>query len=118
MNREQCAGACQYFDVFLVERMSGEPGAVHFIFGKRGKVDEAESFIGGSGKISGHEISDNFAAAFADGNLLGGGVLDDIRQLVGVNRVTQKECDQSECLPAQTSITSRFNSSAGTVVFN
>ena len=98
--------------------MNSELGAVDFIFGERRKVDEADGFIGGSGEIGGHEISENLAAAFADGNLLVGGVLYDIRQLVRVNRVTQKKCDQSECLQAQLSIALRFNSSAGTVVFN
>jgi hypothetical protein len=99
MNREQCACALQYFDVFLVEGVSGELGAVDFIFGERGKVDETDGFIGGSGKICRHEISENLAPAFAYGNLLIGAVFRDVRQLVGVNRVAQKKCDQGECLP-------------------
>ena len=89
--------------------MNSELGAVDFIFGERRKVDEADGFIGGSGEIGGHEISENLAAAFADGNLLVGGVL---------YRVTQKQCDQSEGLQTQRSIALRLNSSAGTVVFN
>jgi len=98
--------------------MNSELGAVDFIFGERRKVDEADGFISGSGEISGHEISENLAAAFAYGYLLVGGVFSDIRQLVRVNRVTQKKCDQSECLQAQRSIAPRLNSSAGTVVLN
>jgi hypothetical protein len=89
---------------FLCKRMSSELGAVEFIFGERGKVDEADGFIGGSGEIGRHEISENLAAAFAYGNLLVGGVFRDVRQLVGVNRVTQKKCDQGKCLQAQFSI--------------
>jgi hypothetical protein len=117
VNREQCAGGLQYFDVFLVEWMSGELGAVDFIFGERGKVDQADSFIGGSSEICRHEISENLAPAFAYGNLLIGAIFRDVRQLVGVNRVTEKKCDQSKCLQAQRSITPRLNSSAGAVVF-
>ena len=78
MNREQRAGTLQYFDISLVEGMSGKLGAVSFIFGKRGKVDEAESFIGSSSEICRHEISENLAPAFAYRDLLVGSVFDDI----------------------------------------
>jgi hypothetical protein len=67
MNREQCAGALQYFDILLVEGMSSELGAVDFIFGERRKVDEADGVIGGSAEIGRDEISENLAAAFAYG---------------------------------------------------
>jgi len=79
MNREQCAGALQYFDIFLVEGMSSELGTVDFIFCERRKVDEADGFISGSGEIGRHEISENLAAAFAYGNLLIGSVFRDVR---------------------------------------
>jgi len=78
MNREQCAGALQYLDVFLVERMSRELGAVNFIFGERGKVDETDGFVGGSGEICRHEISENLAPTFAYGNLFIGAVFRDV----------------------------------------
>jgi hypothetical protein len=96
--------------------MSGELGAVDFIFGERGKVDETDGFVGGSGEIGRHEISENLAPAFANGNLLMGAVFRDIRQLVGIDGVTQKKCDQSECLQAQRNIRPRLNSSVVAVV--
>ena len=59
-------------------------------------IQKAREFYGMCGR---HEISENLAPAFAYGNLLIGGVFRDVRQLVGVNRVTQKKCDQGQCLP-------------------
>jgi len=104
MNGEQSPSALKNFNIFLMQWMNSQLGAVGFIFGERGKVDEADGFIGRSGEIGRHEISKNLTAAFAYGNLLIEGIFFNVRQLIGVNCVTQKTCDQNKFLQAQCSI--------------
>jgi DNA-binding transcriptional ArsR family regulator len=97
--------------------MSGEFGTVDFIFGERGEFNKADGFIGGTGEIGRHEVSDNLPATLAYGNLLIGSVFPDVRQLVWINGIPQKKCDQDQCLLAQSTISWCFDISAGAVVF-